>query len=58
MGSGSRLRGWPRNPYFSGAFMLDTPQNRRYIRDTLRQAVSFACSARPTGQLSENIQVF
>ena len=30
-------------------FRLDLRESRRYIRDTLRQAVSFACSERPPG---------
>jgi len=38
------------NPAFSGAFRLDLPASRRYVRDTFRQAVSFVCSARPPGQ--------
>jgi hypothetical protein len=31
-------------------FPLDLPESRRYIRDTFRQAVSFACSERPAQQ--------
>ena len=31
-------------------FPLDLPESRRYIRHTLRQAVSFACSERPARQ--------
>jgi hypothetical protein len=36
-------------------FPLDLVESRRYIRDTLRQAVSFACSERPARQSLEII---
>lgn len=35
---------------FFGHFRLDLGGSRRYIRHTLRQAVSFACSERPARQ--------
>jgi hypothetical protein len=35
------------NPRFSGPLRLDLGECGRYIRLTLRQAVSFACSERP-----------
>lgn len=39
---------------FPGPFRLDLADSRRYIRDTSRQAVSFACSERPAQAPSEN----